>query len=82
MKSIYRVVYSDIKHRYIITYNTDFRKFDRALRVAMRLHKQGRNITIVELREEGIVAKWEYEAGRDCLIFDCDDELTKKVVFA
>lgn len=73
MKSVYKVVVSDIKGetKYLpATLSTKFRKFERASAIAKRRHAENRDVTIVEMNANGIVATWEIEAGSDMVVFN------------
>lgn len=77
----YQVTYSDIKDKPVnhlpITAKTKFRSFERACTFAKRLHKQNRDIVIVENDNDGFIANWELLAC-GMVIFNDEEILYKQ----
>jgi hypothetical protein len=69
---MFKVTYSDIKDKppshFPLTWSTDFRSFERALKLAHKLHKQNRDVILVETSEDGIFT-WEFTAGSIHIVF-------------
>jgi len=77
MKSWYKIVVSN-PGDLPFTVRTKFRSFDRASTLVRYYLRKNREVTLVELCEEGTIATWVYERnGR--MIFDCNEPLAEKV---
>lgn len=76
-KSIYKVVYSDVKGKPVshlpITYRVNFRSFDRAMRTAKRLHSGNRDVVLIESDDKGMIASWELNTEYQGMIFDYNE---------
>lgn len=79
-KSFYKVVYSDIKGKapsYLpLTAKTKFRSFGRASQFAKNLHKQNRDVTLIESDDRGYIASWKLIAGKEATVFEFNESRT------
>lgn len=75
--SVYNIVYSDIKGRPAqhlpITYRVNFRSFERASKVAKRLHRDNREVVIIASDSQGMIASWELPADYDGVAFEYNE---------
>ncbi len=82
MSTVYNIVYSDMKDKPVshlpVTAKRNYRLLSRVMIDAHALHRQNRDVVVIERNQDGIVATWEYEAGSDRLVFWCDETLLKQ----
>lgn len=79
-KSTYRIVYSDIKGKppahLPIDCKTKFRSFKRATKLAHNLHKEGRDVVLLESDANGFIASWELTAFESVPAFEFNESRT------